>query len=175
MEAKNHNFDDLHCIVDHNSSASAGLSTNGSVAILITATLYFAYDLIGEYTLENNGLSNVLLEGSVLVLLLTVLIDEFIKISHLNAVVSFNKNETNSLKKHFINAVNFQLENWELTDSEKEVALLLLKGMSTSAIALMLRKKEFVIEYIAEEIYAKAHIKDRYELTSYFINDLFVK
>ena len=175
MEAKKSNFDDLHHIVDHSSSASVGLSSYGYFAILITATLFFAYSLINEYTFDNNSLSKILLEGSVLILLLTVLIDEFIKISHLNAIVSFNKNETSSLKKHFINTVNYQLENWELTDSEKKVALLLLKGMSTSAIALMLRKKEFVIEHIAEEIYTKAHVKDRYELISYFINDLFLE
>lgn len=175
MEAKNHNFNDLHRIVSHNSSASSGLNSYSSIAILITATLYFAYNLISEYTLDNDSLSKVLLEGSVLILVLTVLVDEFIKITHLSAIASFSTKHTGSLKKHFINTVNYQLENWGLTDTEKKVALLLLQGMSTSAIALMLRKKEFVIEHIAEEIYVKAHIKDRYELISYFINDLLVE
>ena len=173
MEAKNQNIDDLDRIVDHNSSASGGLSSYSSIAILITATLFFAYHLISEYLFENNTLPNVLLEGSVLVLLLTVLIDEFIKIYHLNAIVSFNKNEASLLKKYFINTVNHQFENWELTESEIKVALLLIKGMSTSEIALMLRKKDFVIEQRALDIYRKANVKDRYELISYFFNDLF--
>ena len=175
MEAKNHNFDDLNRLIDLKSSASAGLSSYSSVAILITAALFFAYDLISEYTFENNSLSKVLLEGSVLVLLLTVLIDEFIKVSRLNAIVSFNKNETSPLKKHFINSVNDQFERWKLSDSEIEVALLLLKGMTASEIALMLGKKEFLIEQRALDIYAKANVKDRYELISYFINDLFIE
>lgn len=172
MEAKNHNFEDLNHIIDLKPSITTGLSSYTSFALLITATLFFAYSLISKHAFESNSLSSTLLEGSVFILLLTVLIDSFIRVARLNAAVSFYKKDTSYSQKYFINTVNQQFENWQLSDFEIKLALLLLKGMTISEIALMLGKKEFVIEKKAREIYIKANVKDRYELISYFINEL---
>ena len=172
MDAKYNNIDDLNRIVEHNTYASAGLSTSSSIAILVTATLFFAYHFFSEYSVHANDLSEILLEASVLVLLLTVLVDEFIKHSHFKAIASYNSYERNALKKHFINGVNHQFDIWALTANEKKVASLLLKGMSTSVIALALGKNEHVIEQRTIDIYRKAGVKNRNELSSYFINEL---
>ncbi len=172
MEAKNHNFEDLHRIIDLKPSITTGLSSYTSFAILTAATVFFVYSLINGHAYENSRLSSILLEGSVFFLLLTVLIDSFIRVSHLNAVVSFYKQDTSFLQKHFINTVSQQFEQWQLSDIEIKLALLLLKGMTISEIALMLGKKEFIIEKKVQEIYIKANVKGRYELILYFVNEL---
>lgn len=62
--------------------------------------------------------------------------------------------------------------NWQLSPSEKEVAFLLIKGMSTQEIADLRDTKLGTVKSQTSSIYQKAGVKGRNELVAFFVEDL---
>lgn len=69
-------------------------------------------------------------------------------------------------------AINEQFSRWNLTDAEREVALLLLKGLSTKEIAAVRATSERTIREQARSIYAKSGLTGRAALSAFFLEDL---
>ncbi len=61
---------------------------------------------------------------------------------------------------------------WALSPSEQEVALLLIKGMSTQEIAELRETKPGTVKSQSSAIYQKAGVRGRNELVAYFVEDL---
>ena len=62
--------------------------------------------------------------------------------------------------------------NWKLTPAESAVAALILKGFSLAEIADFRGTSERTTRDQAASIYRKAKVKNRIELTAYFVEDL---
>lgn len=71
-------------------------------------------------------------------------------------------------------AIDQQLTEWKLTSSEKEVAFLLLKGLSLKEIATARNTSEKTARAQSTAIYSKAGVSGRSELSAYFLEDLLV-
>lgn len=71
-------------------------------------------------------------------------------------------------------AVDLQLTKWNLTSSEKEVAFLLLKGLSLKEIADIRHTTEKTARTQSGSIYAKSGLSGRSELAAFFLEDLLV-
>lgn len=69
-------------------------------------------------------------------------------------------------------AIDQQLTKWHLTVAEKEVAFLLLKGLSLKEIADVRNTTEKTARVQSMAIYAKAGISGRSELSAFFLEDL---
>ena len=69
-------------------------------------------------------------------------------------------------------ASHAQLSSWKLTVAEKEVAFLLLKGMSLKEIAEIRKTAEKTARAHSMAIYAKAGLSGRSELSAFFLEDL---
>lgn len=69
-------------------------------------------------------------------------------------------------------ALNAQFRTWDLTPTEREVALLLLKGYSHKRIAEMTGRKERTVRQHAVVVYQKTGLSGRAELAAYFLEDL---
>lgn len=65
-----------------------------------------------------------------------------------------------------------QLTLWKLTASEKEVAFLLLKGLSHKEIAEVRSTSEKTVRAQATVIYEKSGLSGRSELSAFFLEDL---
>ena len=63
-------------------------------------------------------------------------------------------------------------EDWKLSASEREVALLLIKGLSTQEIADLRQTKIGTVKSQSSAIYQKAGVRGRNELVAYFVEDL---
>ncbi|MDP2307302.1 MAG: helix-turn-helix transcriptional regulator [Pseudomonadota bacterium] len=72
----------------------------------------------------------------------------------------------------FGDAVDSEFERWNLTPSEREVALLILKGMSMKDIATGRGTSERTVRQQATTVYTKAGLDGRAELASYFLDAL---
>lgn len=72
----------------------------------------------------------------------------------------------------FGEAVGRQFETWGLTQSEREVALLLLKGYSHKQVAQATGRNERTARQHASAVYRKAGLSGRAELAAYFLEDL---
>ncbi len=68
--------------------------------------------------------------------------------------------------------IDRQLESWKLSPSEKEVSLLLLKGLSLKEIADIRKTTEKTARAQSAAIYEKSGLSGRSELAAYFLEDL---
>jgi DNA-binding NarL/FixJ family response regulator len=69
-------------------------------------------------------------------------------------------------------AVDRQLERWSLSPAEREVGLLLLKGLSHKEIAQARATSERTVRQQALAVYRKAGLSGRAELAAFFLEDL---
>lgn len=70
-------------------------------------------------------------------------------------------------------AIETQFAIWELTAAERDVAGLILKGMSLKDIAAARATSQATIRQQARSVYGKAGLTGRAELSAYFLEDLF--
>jgi DNA-binding CsgD family transcriptional regulator len=82
------------------------------------------------------------------------------------------RSESRTLLNGLGEAINVQFTRWNLTDAEREVALLLLKGLSTKEIAAVRGGSERTVREHARSIYAKAGLTGRAALSAFFLEDL---
>lgn len=69
-------------------------------------------------------------------------------------------------------AIDQQLSKWNLSVAEKEVAFLLLKGLSLKEIAEIRQTTEKTARVQSMAIYAKSGLAGRSELSAFFLEDL---
>jgi DNA-binding CsgD family transcriptional regulator len=69
-------------------------------------------------------------------------------------------------------AIDVQFARWNLTEAEREVALLLLKGLSLKEVAAVRATSERTIRVQARSLYSKAGLTGRAALSAFFLEDL---
>ena len=72
----------------------------------------------------------------------------------------------------FLELLNEHFDLWALTPSERDVALLSIKGLSIADIARIRQTKEGTIKAQCNAIYSKAGVTGRQQLLSLFIEEL---
>ncbi|NQV83132.1 MAG: LuxR family transcriptional regulator [Rhodospirillales bacterium] len=65
-----------------------------------------------------------------------------------------------------------KFDAWELTPSEREIALLLIKGLSVREISEIRDTRPGTVKSQSSAVYQKAGVKGRNELAAYFVEDL---
>ncbi|MBO0614129.1 helix-turn-helix transcriptional regulator [Thiothrix fructosivorans] len=73
--------------------------------------------------------------------------------------------------RQYSEVIQEQLTTWEFTPSEKEIALLLLKGLSFEEIAGIRDAKEKTVRQQATAIYRKSGLNGRHEFAAWFFED----
>lgn len=76
------------------------------------------------------------------------------------------------LLKGLGDAIDAQFDRWGLTPAEREVALLMLKGLSHKEIASARDSSERTVRQQARAIYSKANLTGRAALSAFFLEDL---
>lgn len=69
-------------------------------------------------------------------------------------------------------AIDRQFLRWQLSPAEREVGLLLLKGLSHKEVAAARSTSETTIRQQALAIYRKSGLRNRSELSAFFLEDL---
>jgi DNA-binding CsgD family transcriptional regulator len=69
-------------------------------------------------------------------------------------------------------AIDQQLQAWQLTPAERDVAFGLLRGFSHKRIAALSNRSERTVRQHAIAVYQKAGLRGRAELAAYFLDDL---
>lgn len=82
------------------------------------------------------------------------------------------KNETQKFSEGLSRSIDLQLSKWSLSTAEKEVALLLLKGLSLKEIATIRETTEKTARVQSISIYSKSGLSGRSELAAFFLEDL---
>ena len=82
------------------------------------------------------------------------------------------RTEARSLLNGLGEAIEAQFTRWNLTEAEREVALLLLKGLSLKEAAAVRATSERTIRAQARSLYSKAGLSGRAALSAFFLEDL---
>jgi DNA-binding NarL/FixJ family response regulator len=82
------------------------------------------------------------------------------------------RTESRSLLNGLGEAIEAQFTRWNLTEAEREVALLLLKGLSHKEVATVRAVSERTVREQARSIYTKAGLTGRAALSAFFLEDL---
>jgi DNA-binding NarL/FixJ family response regulator len=69
-------------------------------------------------------------------------------------------------------AIYSQFEVWSLSEAEKDVALLLIKGCSLKEIAEMRKTSDRTVRQQAAKVYEKSKLAGRAELAAFFLDDI---
>ena len=143
-----------------------------SAIILASATLFFAYDIVADVLDDSESLVHIIVESIVFVATSTVLFGELRRVRQLKLEVRQEQDKIARLSGELLTAMRRQFLAWELSPSESEVALLLIKGLSMKEISQVRDVKEKTIRQQATSIYAKSGCAGRHELVARFIEDL---
>jgi DNA-binding CsgD family transcriptional regulator len=71
-------------------------------------------------------------------------------------------------------AMDKQFQAWGMTAAEREVGLLILKGLSHKEIAVLRATTDATVRQQAQSIYRKAGLPGKTAFSAYFLEDLFV-
>lgn len=82
------------------------------------------------------------------------------------------RTESRSLISGLGEAIDAQFTRWNLTEAEREVALLLLKGLAIKEVAALRATSERTIRAQAAALYSKAGVTGRAALSAFFLEDL---
>ena len=82
------------------------------------------------------------------------------------------KTEAQKFIQGLSQSIDVQLSKWNLSSAEKEVALLLLKGLSLKEIAEVRKTTEKTARVQAMSVYSKSGLNGRSELAAFFLEDL---
>ncbi|MCB1716557.1 MAG: response regulator transcription factor [Candidatus Competibacteraceae bacterium] len=82
------------------------------------------------------------------------------------------RDDMRELIKGLSNAIDEQFERWQLTAAEREVALLILKGLSHKEIAVVRDTSERTVRQQARAVYSKSKLSGRAALSAFFLEDL---
>lgn len=82
------------------------------------------------------------------------------------------RTESRALLTGLGEAIDVQFSRWNLTDAEREVALLLLKGLSHKEVATIRAVSERTIREQSRSIYTKSGLSGRTALSAFFLEDL---
>lgn len=159
------------------------------LAAFVGIALLAGLDLLADWG-TGIGWVHILAEGAVIAIALTgigVLVHQLIRqvrtarleattLAHRLATVDQEaakwRQEAQGLLRGLAAAMDRQFEAWHLTKAEKEVALLLLKGLSHKEIAQARQVSEATARQQARAVYRKAGLAGRRDLAAFFLEEL---
>lgn len=94
------------------------------------------------------------------------------RLSEASAAAESWRRDNEALTAGLGRAIDLQFASWKLTAAEREVALLLLKGLSLREIATLRGTSERTVRQQSLAIYRKAGLTGRAELSAFFLEDL---
>ncbi len=162
------------------------------ITILVLLALPYGYEFIHEFNEEYHSWWDIILEGSVMLLALsgiaylmwgihqrqkemenlhTQLHLSRADLQHAHANLTELTEKLQHASRQYGQVIQEQMSAWEFTPSEKEVALLLLKGLSFEEIATIRDTKEKTVRQQATAIYRKSGLNGRHEFAAWFFED----
>ena len=145
------------------------------MGLMGVAEIFFILDIVADlYQLDiaTQWIEHNTLEFSAVALLFVSLLLLGLQVRKLLEV---NRAQTETVKVasgKLLGVIEDRFNKWKLSASEKEVALLLIKGLSIQEIADLRNTKLGTVKSQSSMIYQKAGLQNRSELASYFVEDL---
>lgn len=151
------------------------IALSAFLALQLVAVAFFVLDVLADMSgLDRltDGISHVLIELTAVVVLVVGMVMTFREIRRVRHRQSRMEAQLRVASGAFAELLDEHFEAWGLTPSERDVALLTIKGLSNAEIAAARRTKEGTIKAQCNAIYSKAGVTGRPQLLSLFIEEL---
>lgn len=140
------------------------------------SAIFFAYDITHDLLFDNHSFSlakkihyGIELFATITLIMGGVII--FTKLSELIKQIGKLQRSLRKTSNQLYEQVLVAFKDWNLSPSETDVALLIVKGFSNKEIAKMRERNEGTIKAQSSKIYEKAKVKNRGEFVSLIIED----
>ena len=156
-----------------------------SIALFAAIATLIAFDIMGDY---RSGVEpgHVLFEGTIMACALAgvvIMLRQFravhLRARQLSADLEVARREAQRFREEahealrgLGEAIDHQFTRWSLSPAEREVGLLLLKGLSHKEVAEVRSTSETTIRQQALAVYRKSGLRSRTELSAFFLEDL---
>ena len=154
------------------------------IGILLIVIASNAFDLFIDFT-TNESTWHIIEESIVISLALALIAYLIINLKqHSNNLLqlreelqttehSLEQSNTriHNARKEYSHVIHQQFDDWHLSQSQQQIALLLLKGLSFNEIAAIRETKEKTVRQQASEIYKKANVAGRHAFSAWFFED----
>jgi DNA-binding NarL/FixJ family response regulator len=162
--------------------ASDGFRYGVLIAVFVLIGVLAAVDLVGDLD-EGVSIPHVFTEAAVIALALAavaVLVRGLLlrtrdldrRLASSDAAARQWRDEAQNLLRGLGASIDRQFGRWRLSAAEKEVALLLLKGLAHKDIARLRGISEATARQQAIAVYRKAGVAGRNDLAAFFLEDL---
>lgn len=138
-------------------------------ALQAACAAYFVYDILGDM---RRGTLHPAIEGAVL---LALVLGSLFGLRELSRALERNRRMEDGMRAAsgaFLELLEESFLTWSLTPSERDVALLSIKGLSIAEIAELRQTRVGTVKAQCAAVYRKAGVGGRAELLSHFIEDL---
>lgn len=158
-------------------AAPAGrtLALWGLLGLQTFCAFFFVLDVAADIFASESALGGVYHEAFEFVVVVALVLGIAFTGREIRKVLQRQQRMESQLKAAagaFAELLDEHFEAWALTDSERDVALLAIKGLSIAEIASIRRTKEGTIKAQCTAIYRKAGVTGRPQLLSLFIEEL---
>lgn len=142
---------------------------------------FLAYDIVTDYD-SSASIVHLTLDyslGAAILFAMFFLVSKFLEMKIQNRLVKESlEKERDQIQLSYekLNAtvstkIDTQFSEWKLTEAEKEVALLLIKGFAIREIATLRGTSEKTVRHQSLAVYSKSGTSGRNELSASFIED----
>lgn len=143
-----------------------------AVVVLGSASAFFLYDIITDVIKGDESNLHLIIEGIIFLAISVILTREILRVVKLQKDLSQEQGKVARLSGELGKVIMKDFDDWRLTDSEKDVAIMLIKGLSMNEIGELRGVKEKTVRQQATSIYSKSKCPNRHELAAKFIEDL---
>ncbi len=136
------------------------------------SALYFLSDFVADLISAGDSTVHNFAEGLAVVGLITGI---YLSIRERRRLVSRNRHIEAQLQiasGAFQDLLASSFDRWKLTPSEREIALLTIKGFSNAEIADLRKTSEGTVKAQSNAVFRKAEVSGRTQLLSHFIDEL---
>ncbi len=134
--------------------------------------LFFVGDVITDVLEESIKGFHFYSESFFVIFLLYVLIYQIKEIRLMEREVVTTHKKLSEIKGGLTKIINSQFDDWRFTPTEKEVAWLVIKGISYVKIADLKGISKRTVEQHTSSIYKKSKVQNRHEFVTGFLEDI---
>ncbi len=145
------------------------------IGIQLVAALFFLIDVAMDWSEEGAGGTGLLHNGVELVAALGLLLGIVVLGLELRRLLDRHARMAATIRVAsgaFHELLEQRFTEWNLTPAERDVALLLVKGLSLAEIAGLRNSAEGTVKAHCNKVYGKAGVSGRTQLVSLFLEDL---
>lgn len=134
--------------------------------------VFFIQDVIYDILYKEHKSFHFYLEFLFVVILITLFYFQLREFKGLYSRISKTEEKLKNLKEGLQITIEDQLDTYQLTKAEREVAWLTIKGLSYSKIAEIRNVSERTVSQQISSIFKKSNVNNRHEFISGFVEDL---